>query len=739
MTSYKDLVLVKDDGYDFSPLFSDPIAFKEIVVHLCGKIKFGVTNVLSFDDVLGSAIAMTLGAGLQKISIDHLQNNPSIFSDPGSILVANVLDERTIKIIRDLPQDVLERIKRRIVVLLCDLEWEQEEYGSMITSFFHKSAVSIVRTDGLLEKSSPIERLIPEKVHVKDPKNDCRAIVFYHPDVSSIALELCMRYPFLLRASHVDWGNFPDGWANIRFEDQDNLINRHIIFIMSAHKMNKFLEQICLLIALCRQFASSVTVIIPYFGPATMERVVNEGDLATAEPIMKLMSKPIPSTSGGLPAIVFLDIHDIRERFYPTDNVTPKLLSAGKLILDIIKEKKATIVFPDEGAYKRFNNLTQGLPVITFMKMRSGEERIMSIGSSYNMDYYGEGHDPYNNLVIWDDLVHSGGTLLECAKALKGIIEREDPSVDSKKRERKISAFVTHAVFENKGYEKFLVPNCPIEHFYVTNSIPSVCEELAFYPSRFTVLDIIPVIAPFIIERIKTNVLEANMVLSSVEHVRYVISSSSPVKEGALRDALETIVLGNLVDETGRETREETGTGGERTIHHIDCIPCPSGVSEQPWGDKETRKGVCNRHALLRKKVLETWSPWSTETCVPTVLITVENGIIEEEEGGREILVDKAFILVESFTEATKEGTIKRVIFECGRIPDECGRIPDEHVKDFKEIHKKDPNMTFGKYLKLKGEDVDENDWQATHGGDNSCSRRETLEEGLLTALGSLL
>ncbi len=533
--------------------------------------------------------------------------------------------------------------------------------------------------------------LSPLSLNTKEYVDDWRAIVFYHPEVKEIAAELCTRYPHDMRPGNVTWGTFPDGWANVKFEPQETIINRHIVFIMSAHKMHGFLEQICLLIALCRQFAKSVTIVIPYFGPGTMERVVHEGELATAETIFKLISRPIPATCGGLPALVLIDIHDIRERFYPADNVTPKMLSAAELILPIVRRDKLTIVFPDEGAYKRFSNLTEGLPVITFAKKRSHESREMHLGSTYNMDAHG--CDPWKRFVIWDDLVHTGGTLIECASALRRAAVNDDPE---------IRAFVTHAIFENDAHVRFSDSRgtTGISRFYVTNTIPEVAQKLrSTTGSIFTVLNIAPVIAPFVLQRILPDAPRGPNLAAVVY-----LSSNSPVKLAAVERAFK------------RHSRQES-------LLTVKAVHCESQVGQQPWGVSETCTGVLTRHTALREKVL---CNLSKDESPLFYLISIENGLVPEDK----TLEDHAFVIVERFERGTNGYSLLQVT-TC------CGTIGETFAHGYVAAHKHDTNLTFGAYLNQREDSkdwCDPTDWSKSHGGSDK-TREDHLADAIYHCL----
>lgn len=74
--------------------------------------------------------------------------------------------------------------------------------------------------------------------------------------------------------------------------------------------------------------------------------------------------------------------------------------------------------------------------------------------------------------IIVDDLVQSGGTLIECAKELL------------RNGAQCVSAYVTHAIFPNRAFEKFFIDHssppssCVFKHFWCTDTNPKVAHEL---------------------------------------------------------------------------------------------------------------------------------------------------------------------------------------------------------------------------------------------------------------------
>jgi len=185
-----------------------------------------------------------------------------------------------------------------------------------------------------------------------------------------------------------------------------------------------------------------------------MEREEIEGRVATAKTLAMLLST-IPLTARGPSQVMVFDIHALQERFYFTDNIIPRLETAIPLLLREVAllrlENAVSIAFPDEGAFKRFHSMFTAFPTITCTKIRDGDMRIVKVK---------DGDPTGHHVIIVDDLVMTGGTLVQCAKALlsSGAV--------------KISAYVTHAVFPRESWKGFTDCEVKFEKFYITDSLP---------------------------------------------------------------------------------------------------------------------------------------------------------------------------------------------------------------------------------------------------------------------------
>ena len=95
-----------------------------------------------------------------------------------------------------------------------------------------------------------------------------------------------------------------------------------------------------------------------------------------------------------------------------------------------------------------------------------------------------DGNPAGKHVLIMDDLIQTGGTLYECAAALKAAGATD------------VSGFVVHAVFPGESWRRFLrgADRGVFARFWLSSSNPAVCGQI---PSGdvFEVLDLTPRIA----------------------------------------------------------------------------------------------------------------------------------------------------------------------------------------------------------------------------------------------------
>jgi adenine phosphoribosyltransferase len=419
-------------------------------------------------------------------------------------------------------------------------------------------------------------------------------VLMWHPTMETFAQK--MLQVSNLRPSYINWNYFPDGWPNITFEPSVTLINRDLIFVMSIGIKEIFAEQLALLVALPRQLINSLTIIVPYLGPATHERVDYSGQLATVEPLLKILSSAIPMTKTGPPIIRIFDIHALQIRFYTNDAVTMKLMSAIPVLLEYLKTKqeKYVIAYPDDGSYKRFKYFFEDFPQVICSKIREGDIRKIIIREQVNFPEIVPEH-----VLIIDDLVQSGETLLSCAIALKGL------------GFKKTSVYATHVIFPNESWKKFTNNDNDknndknIHEFIVTNTNPNVSDKLIGI-NPFVVLDV----QSYLCSELKINC--PNIILTETKKkINIYVATTNVVKLASVYEAslMNTSIFPN---------------GNVYEINSVSGIS--SGVSEQPLGIDETSNGAMNRLSNCIEVIASIIGPVSIEA--DSIFISIENGLI---------------------------------------------------------------------------------------------------------------
>jgi len=300
-------------------------------------------------------------------------------------------------------------------------------------------------------------------------------VLFYHPQYQSLAESIASASENVVLGD-MRWASFADGFPNLYVHHASAIRNQHVCFLADFHDPRTIFEQLSVMYAIPRMYVASFTVVLPFFPTGTLERMEDEGDIATASTLARMLSS-IPLSRGGPTSCVIYDIHALQERFYFGDNIMPVFMSGVPLLRQRLRElpdaSDVVVAYPDEGAHKRFHAFFPDYHAVVCTKVRDGAKRIVRLK---------EGEPKGKHVVIVDDLVQSGGTLLECARLLSSI------------GAKRVSAYATHGVFPNESWKRFLptsseeastVPakrahdgaasaSCNFAYFWITDSVPHV-------------------------------------------------------------------------------------------------------------------------------------------------------------------------------------------------------------------------------------------------------------------------
>ena len=240
---------------------------------------------------------------------------------------------------------------------------------------------------------------------------------------------------------------FADG--EIYAEINENIRGNSIFVIqsISTPANDNLMELLICIDALRRSSAKNITAVIPYFGYARQDRKVVPRTAISA----KLVSNLI--TNAGAHRIVTVDLHagQIQGFFdIPVDNLfsTPIF---SKHIKKYISNKNIICVAPDVGGVERARALGQklnvGLAIVDKRRPAPGKSQVMNI----------IGNVKGKNCLLVDDIIDSGGTIVNAAKALK------------EKGAKDVYVYVTHGVLSGNAVEQ--INNSKIKKLILTDTI----------------------------------------------------------------------------------------------------------------------------------------------------------------------------------------------------------------------------------------------------------------------------
>ena len=232
-------------------------------------------------------------------------------------------------------------------------------------------------------------------------------------------------------------------------EVQENVRGEDMFVVQSTSypANDNLMELLVSLDALRRASARRITAVIPYYGYARQDRKSGPRTPISAKLVANLITK------AGADRILTMDLHagQIQGFFdIPTDN----LFAAPVFVKDIeekYKNRPVVIVSPDVGgvvrarAYAR--RINANLAIIDKRREKPGSSEVMNIiGDVFN-----------HHCILVDDIIDSGGTICNAAKAL---IDVGAISVD---------AYVTHGVLSGSAVSN--ISNSPLSSLVTTNSI----------------------------------------------------------------------------------------------------------------------------------------------------------------------------------------------------------------------------------------------------------------------------
>ena len=252
--------------------------------------------------------------------------------------------------------------------------------------------------------------------------------------------------------------SFADGESSVEFTE--NIRGEDVFIIQSTcTPVNDSLMELLIMIdAARRSSASRITAVIPYFGYARQDRKSASRTPITAKLVANLL------TTSGTDRILTMDLHagQIQGFFdIPVDDLTSRVAFAKDIKKQFYKdgsniaEVETVFVSPDAGGVvraRKFADMFGGdIAIVDKRRPEAGKSEVMNLIG----DVKGK------HAILVDDIIDSGGTLCNAAKAIM------DEGAAS------VRAYITHGVLSNEACQK--VEKSVLDELVVTDSIPNRC------------------------------------------------------------------------------------------------------------------------------------------------------------------------------------------------------------------------------------------------------------------------
>jgi len=267
----------------------------------------------------------------------------------------------------------------------------------------------------------------------------------------ALAKDICENLNVKLQDALV--GRFSEG--EIRVKINENVRGKDVFIVQPTcpPSNDNLMELLIMMDALRRASAHRITAVIPYFGYARQDRKDQPRVPITAKLVANLL------TTAGASRILTMDLHagQIQGFFdIPVDH----LFSVGVFVdyFSKIKIKDLVAVSPDVGSIKMARayakRVSAGLAII--------DKRRVSPEKAEAVHIMGEVED--KNVIIIDDMIATGSSLIEAVEALK------------KAKAKTIYAAITHGILSGPAIER--IDQCKgLEKLLISDSVPLTAEK----------------------------------------------------------------------------------------------------------------------------------------------------------------------------------------------------------------------------------------------------------------------
>lgn len=257
--------------------------------------------------------------------------------------------------------------------------------------------------------------------------------MFALPEYSDMQRQLCAAGH---EAGELQIEAFPDGERYMRIVSEVD--GRDVVLLGGTVSDAATLMLFDLGCALVRYGARRLTLLVPYYGYATMERAVHHGEVVTAKTRAALLSAIPPACYGN--RIFLLDLHAEGIPHYFEGGLTAFHVYAKPVLRELITRLGGGADFvlacTDAGRAKWVESLANDVGVTAAFVFKRRVDASHTEVSAIDAQVQGK------RVVIYDDMIRTGGSLLGAARAYR------DAGATS------LAAVATHGLFPGDSLKK---------------------------------------------------------------------------------------------------------------------------------------------------------------------------------------------------------------------------------------------------------------------------------------------
>ena len=268
------------------------------------------------------------------------------------------------------------------------------------------------------------------------------------------------------KPGEIEVKKFPDGERYVRIHDE--VKGQDVALVQSLYRTpDEYIFEYLLIADTLRDMgANSIIGVTPYLAYARQDSRFYPGEALSSAAVAKLFE------SAGTTSIITIDCHlhrlgDVSKVFsIPAHNLSA-MPSLGRYAHDVLKPKNPVVIGPDEEADQWAGTVAKELNAehTTFTKKRIRKEG--ETNSKLEMDT-GDMELKGRDVVFADDIISTGGTIVQAAKAAK------------KKGARRMFVLCTHPVLADAALRK--VKAAGVTRVVGTDTIPSPISTVSVAP-----------------------------------------------------------------------------------------------------------------------------------------------------------------------------------------------------------------------------------------------------------------